>query len=37
VQIFTRYRELAGWFLLPALGLILLELFLRHTLFRTLP
>jgi len=37
VQIFTRYRELAGWFLLPALGLILLELLLRHTLFRTLP
>ena len=37
VQIFTRYRELAGWFLLPALGLILIELLLRHTLFRTLP
>jgi len=37
VQVFTRYRELAGWFLLPALGLILLELFLRHTLFRALP
>ena len=37
VQVFTRYRELAGWLLLPALGLILLEMLLRNTLFRTLP
>jgi Ca-activated chloride channel family protein len=37
VQVFTRYRELAGWFLLPALALILVELLLRHTLFRALP
>ena len=37
VQVFTRYRELAGWLLLPALGLILLEMTLRHTIFRTLP
>jgi Ca-activated chloride channel family protein len=37
VQVFTRYRELAGWLLAPALALILVELLLRHTLFRTLP
>ncbi len=37
VQVFLRYRELAGWLLLPALGLILLEMLLRNTLFRTLP
>jgi Ca-activated chloride channel family protein len=37
IQVFTRYRELAGWLLLPALGLILLELLLRNTFFRTLP
>ena len=37
VQIFTRYRELAGWVLFPALGLLLLELILRYTIFRTLP
>jgi Ca-activated chloride channel family protein len=37
VQVFTRYRELAGWCLLPALGLILLEMTLRNTFFRSLP
>lgn len=37
IQVFTRYRELAGWLLLPALGLILLEMLLRSTFFRTLP
>lgn len=37
VQYFTRYRELAGWFLLPALGLLLLEFALRRTVFRSLP
>jgi len=37
VQIFTRYKELAAWVLLPALGLLLVELLLRHTLLRTLP
>jgi len=37
VQVFTRYKELAGWVLLPALGLLLLEFVLRHTLFRRLP
>jgi Ca-activated chloride channel family protein len=37
VQVFTRYRELAAWFLLPALGLVFLEITLRQTLFRSLP
>ena len=37
VQAFTRYRELSGWLLLPALGFILLELLLRSTVFRSLP
>ncbi len=37
VQVFTRYRELSGWLLLPALGLLLLEALLRGTLFRALP
>jgi Ca-activated chloride channel family protein len=37
VQVFTRYRELAVWLLLPALGLLLLEMLLRNTVFRTLP
>jgi len=37
VQVFTRYKELVGWVLFPALGLLLLGLILRHTLFRTLP
>lgn len=37
VEIFTRYRELAGYVLLAALGLLVLEQALRHTLFRTLP
>jgi Ca-activated chloride channel family protein len=37
VQVFTRYRELAGWLLLPALGLIVLEMLLRKTWFRSLP
>jgi Ca-activated chloride channel family protein len=37
VQVFVRYKELAEWLLLPALGLLLLELVLRNTLFRTLP
>ena len=37
VQVFTRYKELAGWVLFPALGLLFLELILRYTIFRTLP
>jgi Ca-activated chloride channel family protein len=37
VQVFTRYKELAAWMLIPALMLLILELFLRRTVFRTLP
>jgi len=37
VQVFTRFRELAGYVLLPALSLLVLDLILRHTFFRTLP
>ena len=34
---FVRYREILGWFLVPALLLILLELILSNTVFRRLP
>ncbi|MBI9045878.1 MAG: VWA domain-containing protein [Anaerolineaceae bacterium] len=37
IQVFTRYTELAVWFLLPALLIILLEILLRKTIFRTIP
>lgn len=37
VLIFTRYREMLGWFLLPALVLILLEILLSRTVFRRIP
>ena len=37
VQVFTRYRELAGGLLLAALGLLLLEALLRRTILRSLP
>lgn len=37
VQVFVRYKELAVWALLPALGLLLLELLLRYTVLRVLP
>ena len=34
---FTSYRELAAWFLVPALLLLLLELVLSQTVFRKIP
>jgi Ca-activated chloride channel family protein len=37
VQVLTRYKELAGWVLFPAMGLLLLDLLLRRTLFHALP
>ena len=37
IERFTRYQELMGWVLLPALGLLLSEIVLRKTAFRTLP
>jgi Ca-activated chloride channel family protein len=37
VERYTRYQELMGWLLMPALGLLVAELFLRKTVFRKLP
>jgi Ca-activated chloride channel family protein len=37
VRTYTRYRELAVWFILPAVFLLTLELLLRRTIFRTIP
>ncbi|HJO83009.1 MAG TPA: VWA domain-containing protein, partial [SAR202 cluster bacterium] len=37
VRRFTRYRELAGWLLIPVPLLLLLELFARSTKFRSIP
>ncbi len=34
---YTRYQELAGWLLLPAVILLIVEIALRRTLFRSLP
>jgi Ca-activated chloride channel family protein len=37
VERFTRYQELMGWLLVPALGLFLTEMGLRKTVLRKLP
>ncbi len=37
VQVFNQYTELAAIFLLPALLIFLVEIFLRNTIFRTNP
>lgn len=37
MQQYTRHEELASWFMLPALVLLLLEMILQHTLWRKLP
>lgn len=37
IRVYKRYEELAHWLLLPALGLLLLELSLRLTIFRKIP
>lgn len=37
IESYTRYRELAPWLLLPAVGLFLAEVALRKTVFRKLP
>jgi len=37
VKKFSQHRELFGWFISPGLGLLLLELLLRHTIWRRLP
>ena len=37
VKKFARHRELFAWMIPPGIGLVLLELLLRHTLWRRLP
>ncbi len=37
VRTFTRYTELAQWWILPAALLLVIELLFRRTLFRTIP
>jgi Ca-activated chloride channel family protein len=37
VQVYNNYTELFGLLLVPALLLLLLEMFLRRTTFRTIP
>jgi len=37
VEVFNRYRELVGWFLLPAVALFCLEWVLGRTLFKRAP
>lgn len=37
VEVFNLYQELVGWLLVPAIALLLLELVLRYTVFRTAP
>jgi Ca-activated chloride channel family protein len=36
-RLYTEYRELYAWLLLPGLGLVLLEVVLSATRFRALP
>ena len=37
IKKFTHHRELFAWAISPGLGLLLLEILLRHTMFRRLP
>lgn len=37
IRTFTRYTELAFWFIIPAVVLLALEMILRRTIFRTIP
>ncbi len=37
VKKFSEYRELFAWLITPSLGLLLLEVLLRHTVWRRLP
>ena len=37
VKKFSQHRELFGWFISPGLGLLLLEMLLRQTVWRRLP
>jgi len=37
IKKFAHHRELFAWIISPGLGLLLLEILLRHTMFRRLP
>jgi Ca-activated chloride channel family protein len=37
VRTFTRYQELMAWLIVPAVLLLVLEILLRRTIFRTIP
>ncbi|MCJ7622033.1 MAG: VWA domain-containing protein [Anaerolineaceae bacterium] len=37
VETYTRYTELASWFLVPALLLLLLDMILQRTIFKVIP
>ena len=37
IEVYNQYQELAGWLIIPALMLLLLEMVLRKTTFRTIP
>ena len=37
IKKFAHHRELFAWLISPGLGLLLLEILLRHTMFRRLP
>jgi hypothetical protein len=37
LEVSTRYKELAGWVLFPALVLLAVDMVLRYTWFCTLP
>ena len=37
IKKFAHHRELFAWIVSPGLGLLLLEILLRHTMFRRLP
>ena len=37
IQVYNQYIELMAWLLIPALLIFMAELFLRETVFRTIP
>lgn len=37
IEVYNQYQELAGWLIIPALMLLLIEMILRKTVFRTIP
>ncbi len=37
IEVYNQYQELVGWLIIPALMLLLIEMILRKTVFRTIP